>query len=112
MYYYSNAPLSERNGLYSSAHVLLRAYDSIDVRRTPGVVDARVREQLLQRLGELPLELQRRIVEFADALAGSQLKGTPGRELVRLAGILDPVAAAEMIAAIEEGCERVDPREW
>jgi hypothetical protein len=37
---------------------------------------------------------------------------SPGRDLRRFAGVLDPEAAREMIEAIEEGCERVDLDEW
>lgn len=76
------------------------------------MVDRNVREQVLRHLEELPLELQRRVADFAQALATSQPKGTPGHEVLKLAGIMDPADAAEMIAAIEEGCEQVDPREW
>jgi hypothetical protein len=39
-------------------------------------------------------------------------KGTPGRELLRFVGTIDRESAQQMKEAIEEGCERVDPRDW
>ena len=42
----------------------------------------------------------------------SSPRGVAGSELVPLAGILPEEAAAEMSAAIEAGCEQVDPSEW
>lgn len=76
------------------------------------MVDVRVKERVLEALAELPPELQRRVADFARALVESQPKGTPGPELLKIAGILDAASAAEMTAAIEQGCEQVDPREW
>lgn len=43
----------------------------------------------------------------------SQALGRPARErLLRLAGVLGAKDAALMARAVEEGCERVDPRDW
>jgi hypothetical protein len=38
-------------------------------------------------------------------------RGTPGRELLKFAGILSREEAKAMMDAIEEGCERIDPAE-
>lgn len=38
--------------------------------------------------------------------------GVPGRELLDLAGTLSDEDARQMLEAIEEGCEQVDPNEW
>jgi hypothetical protein len=51
-------------------------------------------------------------VDFAHSLAEGRPRGTPGRELLKFAGILSPEEAKEMTDAIEEGCERIDPNEW
>ncbi|HEY8667631.1 MAG TPA: hypothetical protein VIL86_13265 [Tepidisphaeraceae bacterium] len=42
----------------------------------------------------------------------STQRGTPIAELMKLAGTLDAQSAAEMMRAIEEGCEQVDPNDW
>jgi hypothetical protein len=76
------------------------------------MVSAVIRDELLARLDQLPVELQRRVISFADALVLSNPKGTPGRDLVRFAGILDDESAREMQEAIEDGCERVDENGW
>lgn len=38
--------------------------------------------------------------------------GTPGRELLGLAGTISSDDAKEMMTAIEEGCGKVDLSEW
>ena len=76
------------------------------------MVDSRIREQVLRDLDELPPPMQQRVADFARALVDSKPRGTPGPELLPLVGILDAQSAEEMRAAIEEGCEQVDPRDW
>jgi hypothetical protein len=62
------------------------------------------------RLG--PADLAR-VLEFMRALPDSRPKGVSGRELLeRLPGTWDPEDAREMMEAIEEGCEQVDPDGW
>ena len=39
-------------------------------------------------------------------------RGTPGRDLLHLAGTLPPEDAEEMRQAIENGCEKVNPHGW
>jgi len=56
--------------------------------------------------------MQRRVLDFARALALSQQRGIPGSEILRFAGTLTPQDASEMQHAIEEACERVDPDGW
>lgn len=75
------------------------------------MVSTAIREDLLTRLDQLPVELQRRVVDFADALVLSTPKGVPARELLPLVGRLDEQSAREMIQAIEEGCERIEADE-
>lgn len=36
-------------------------------------------------------------------------KGTPGKDLLRFAGTISAEDADEMMRAIEEGCERIEP---
>lgn len=47
-----------------------------------------LKQEILKQLDHLPAELQRRVLDFAQALAVSRPKGVPGRELLQFAGIL------------------------
>ncbi len=76
------------------------------------MVDVAIQQELARQLDQLPPELQRRVLDFAQALTQSRLKGEPGKELLRSAGFLDEISAREMREAIEAGCERVDVNEW
>jgi hypothetical protein len=76
------------------------------------MVSAIIKDELLSRIDQLPVELQRRVIAFADALVLSNPQGTPGRDLLRFAGTLDEDSAREMQEAIEDACERVDVNEW
>ena len=69
------------------------------------MIDASIHDELLKQLERLSPNLQRRVVEFATALARSVPKGTPGNELLRFVGVLPPDDARAMIEAIESGCE-------
>lgn len=76
------------------------------------MVNPEVQAALLARLESLPVEMQRRVLDFAEALA----LGVPGvrepDELLSLSGSLDEESAAEMLKAISEGCESVDTDGW
>lgn len=73
-----------------------------------------IKQQILDDLDRLPPELQRRALELVHGLAVSISRppGTPGKDLLRFAGILDEEAARRMERRIEEGCERVDLDAW
>jgi hypothetical protein len=68
--------------------------------------------RLLEDFDRLPDELQQTIGELTHALAEARPRGVPARSLLRHAGTLDPESARQMREAIEEDCERVEPREW
>lgn len=40
---------------------------------------------------------------------GAPVRGVPGRELLRFAGVLSSADAREIEQTVEEGCEGVDP---
>jgi hypothetical protein len=67
---------------------------------------------VVREMDRMPIKQQRRVVEFAHALAHSHPQGTPGRDLVRFSGFVDPADLDEMSEVIEEGCEKVDPDAW
>ena len=68
-----------------------------------------IKQQILDDLDRMPPELQRRAQELVHGLAASASRpeGTPGKELLRFAGMLDEDAAREMERTIEEGYEGV-----
>lgn len=78
------------------------------------MIDPVIKQKILDDLDRLPPNLQHRAQEIVHELAVSVTRppGTPGRDLVRFAGILDEESAREMEDAIEAGCERVDPDAW
>ena len=76
------------------------------------MVSAEVREALLARLDSLPVEMQRRVLDFAEALAVSNPGSGDPDALLALSGSLDEESAAEMLNAISEGCENVDSDGW
>jgi hypothetical protein len=77
------------------------------------MVHATLHNQLLAHLNQLPLEQQRQVLDFARALASAPTpRGVAGRDLLPLAGSLSEEAAAEMVEAVEAGCEQVDAADW
>ncbi len=73
-----------------------------------------LRHQLEEEIDHLAPEQQQRLLELARGLKKkSELpKGMPWEEMKRFAGILPDEDAAEIIAAIEEGCENIDYDSW
>ncbi len=71
-----------------------------------------IAQQIIKQLDQLPLELQRKVLEFTQALLLSLPKGVPGKQLLRFAGIIGHDDIQAMSQAIEEGCEKVDTNEW
>jgi hypothetical protein len=77
------------------------------------MVDKAIHDELFERLQNMPLVQQRRVLEFAVAINNDDLPPpTPGRELMSFAGTISPEDCALMEQAIEEGCEQVDLNEW
>ena len=71
-----------------------------------------IKEQILNDLDRLPPEQQERAAELVRGLVLPLPKGASVEDLMKVAGTLDDESAREMMAAIEEGCERVDLDEW
>jgi hypothetical protein len=75
-------------------------------------MDISIKRKLLEQLEALPYEFQRRVLDFAQALAVSVPKGVPGKQLLRFAGTIPADDLQMMAQAIEVGCEKVDWDEW
>ncbi len=76
------------------------------------MTESDIKQEIVRELDRLPVEWQRRVLDFAQALALSRPKGVPGKQLLRFAGILTAAEAEILLQDIETGCERVDVNEW
>lgn len=76
------------------------------------MVQPAIKEQILSDLNRLSPEKQRRAAELVHGLVAMPPVGTAGRDLLRFGGTIDEETAREMMKAIEEGCEQVDPNGW
>ncbi|RKO65747.1 hypothetical protein D7024_01365 [Desulfofundulus salinus] len=71
-----------------------------------------IQQEILMEVNRLPFHFQKRVLEFARALRFTLNEGTPGRDLLRFAGVISPEEGELMKRAIEDACERVDANEW
>jgi hypothetical protein len=76
------------------------------------VVLPAVKDQILSDLDHLSPEEQERAARLIHGLVSPLPRGASVEDLLSVAGTLDAESAREMMAAIEEDCERVDPDEW
>ena len=76
------------------------------------MVSEAIRDGIERNLERLPVELQRRVLDFTEALAISQPRGVAGRDLLPFGGWLAQEDANDMLAVIEQGCEQVDLNGW
>ena len=68
--------------------------------------------ELLKHLAQLPASTQQQVLDYARSLAVSAPQGVPTKGILSLAGCMTREEADEMLRAIEEDCERIDPNEW
>ena len=61
-----------------------------------------VRDELLARLDKLSPLQQKQVLDYTRDLLGEPIKGTPGKDLVKLVCLFPPEDIAEMKQAIEE----------
>ncbi len=76
------------------------------------MLDAAIQSDLLKEVERLSPPLQRKVIRYAHSLAQPRPRGTPGKQLLKYAGILSAEEAEAMMAAVEEGCEQIEPNEW
>jgi hypothetical protein len=75
------------------------------------MISPSIRDEVLRELEKLGAADQQRVMDFLRALGSARPRGTPGSDLTRFAGTLSQESVDEMMAAIEDGCERIDD-EW
>ena len=71
-----------------------------------------LKKQIIEDLEHLPLDMQKKVSDFAHALVLAREKGTPGNELVRFSGTIGRVDSRKMREAVSNECERIDRNEW
>lgn len=78
------------------------------------MVNSVLEERLIQTFRQLDGDQQQRVVDFASQLQTPLPPGTPGEALAALAREIDFPRddLAEIVAAIEEDCERIDWGGW
>lgn len=75
-------------------------------------MDTSIVTQVVERLSLLPDSLQRRVLEYVQALDVSVHQDVPGAQLLQFAGTIPMDELQVMQTAIEAGCEQVDVNEW
>jgi hypothetical protein len=70
------------------------------------------KKEIINQIGRLDYEHQRRVLDFARALAVTGPKGVPGKQLLSFAGTIPADDLKAMKKAIEDGCEKADLNEW
>lgn len=78
-------------------------YIGLDMYRT-------IKEEIIRQVDRLDSPSQQRVLDFARGLTSPV--GTPGRVLLKFAGLIDASDLAAISQAIQEGCEKVEPNGW
>lgn len=71
-----------------------------------------IRDNIIKNLDKLPVDLQKKVQDFVNALVSTLPKGTSGVSFLQFAEDFSKDDADEMIKVINEGCEKVDLNEW
>lgn len=75
------------------------------------MIEPSVKDVLFRELGRLNEADRERVLEYARTL-GRAPRGVPGSSLIALAGSVSDSDMTEIEAAIEDGCEKVNPGGW
>lgn len=76
------------------------------------MLNTAVKRKIIDQVGQLDYEQQKRVLDFACALAVTSPKGVSGKNLLSFAGAIPADDLKAMEQAIENGCEKVDVNEW
>ncbi len=68
--------------------------------------------EVIQRMENLPYDLQHQALNFIKSLSPSLHQGVPGKALLPFAGIIPADELQLMNEAIERDCKQVDLNEW
>lgn len=70
------------------------------------------KQEIVNEIGQLDVESQRRVLDFVKALAGTRKRGIAGKQLLMFSGLIPHEDLVGMENAIAESCEKVDRNEW
>ena len=76
------------------------------------MLNVTVKKEIINQMGRLDCEHQKRVLDFARALAVTGPKGVPGKLLLSFGGTFPDEDLKAMKKAIEDNCEKVDQNEW
>lgn len=65
-------------------------------------------DEVVEQLQAMPQPLQKQVLEFVRSLAQTEVRGTPGQQLLRFAGSISDADLQLMREAIAQDCERAD----
>jgi len=68
--------------------------------------------QVVERMNQLPVKLQRQVLSYVEALNRPGKRGVAGKKLLKFSGLIPPDDLLAMKKAIEADCEQVDMHEW
>ncbi len=69
-----------------------------------------IKDQIIEQVERLDDPRRQQVLDFARRLTAPA--GTPGRNLMRFVGSIDPADLEAMMEAIQEGCEKIEPNAW
>lgn len=75
-------------------------------------MNSTLEKELREHLDRLGSGQQRRVLDFARALAAKEMHGVSGKALVRFGGAIVRDDLVMIEKTIEAGCEQVNPDEW
>jgi len=75
------------------------------------MIEPSVKDVLYKEIARLDDADRKRVLEYARAL-GRTPRGVTGSSLLSLAGSVSESDMAEIEAAVDEGCEKVNPGGW
>jgi hypothetical protein len=69
-------------------------------------------DRVVEQLKFMPQQKQWQVLEFIETLLNTEVRGTPGTQLLRFAGSIPKDELKLMSEAIAQDCEEVDINEW
>ena len=76
------------------------------------MLNVAVKKEIIDQVRQLDYEQQKRVLDFARALAITGPKGVSGKQLLSFAGSIPSDDLKAIERAIEAGCEKADLNEW
>jgi hypothetical protein len=69
-------------------------------------------DRVVEQLKVMPPQQQWQVLQFTETLLKAEVRGTPGKQLLRFAGSIPADDLQLMNEAIAQDCEEIDINEW